>query len=214
MRERSRYENESGSGTDGPVLRVRGIDKSFGAVQALKDVDLEVRRGEVLALIGDNGAGKSTLINVITGVLEPDSGEIIFEGKRVEFASPHDARERGIETVYQDLAVAPQLDAVANLFSGQGAGTALKQAGKEDQVSVVAFDASPTQVEDLRQGRLDALIAQHPNDIGDQGVRIAVDYLKTNEEPARKRITTGFTTATRGNLDEPGVKEYLYKAEC
>ena len=90
-----------------PVLRVRGIDKSFGAVQALNDVDLEVRRGEVLALIGDNGAGKSTLINVITGVLEPDSGEIVFEGERVEFASPHDARERGIETVYQDLAVAP-----------------------------------------------------------------------------------------------------------
>ncbi len=118
MRERSRYENESGGGTDGPVLRVRGIDKSFGAVQALKDVDLEVRRGEVLALIGDNGAGKSTLINVITGVLEPDSGEIVFEGERVEFASPHDARVRGIETVYQDLAVAPQLDAVANIFLG------------------------------------------------------------------------------------------------
>jgi ribose transport system substrate-binding protein len=78
----------------------------------------------------------------------------------------------------------------------------------------VAFDASPTQVEDLRQGRLDALIAQHPNDIGDQGVRIAVDYLKTNKEPARKQITTGFTTATRGNLNEPEVKEYLYKAEC
>ena len=93
------HENESG-GSDGPVLRVRGIDKSFGAVQALKDVDLEVRRGEVLALIGDNGAGKSTLINVITGVLEPDSGEIVFEGERVVFASPHDARERGIETVY------------------------------------------------------------------------------------------------------------------
>jgi ABC-type sugar transport system ATPase subunit len=72
------HENESGGG---PVLRVKGIDKSFGAVQALKDVELEVRRGEVLALIGDNGAGKSTLINVITGVLEPDSGEIVFEGE-------------------------------------------------------------------------------------------------------------------------------------
>ncbi len=119
MGERSRYENESRGGTDGPVMRVRGIDKSFGAVQALKDVDLEVRRGEVLALIGDNGAGKSTLINVITGVLEPHSGEIVFEGERVEFASPHDARERGIETVYQDLAVAPQLDAVANIFLGR-----------------------------------------------------------------------------------------------
>ena len=101
------------------VLQVRGINKSFGAVQALKHVDFEVRSGEVTALIGDNGAGKSTLINVITGVLAPDSGAIIFEGEKVEFASPHDARERGIETVYQDLAVAPQLDAVANIFLGR-----------------------------------------------------------------------------------------------
>src|SRR5215217_5976065 len=102
------------------VLQVRGINKSFGAVQALKNVDFEVRPGEVTALIGDNGAGKSTLINVITGVLSPDSGEIVFEGEKVEFTSPHDARERGIETVYQDLAVAPQLDAVANIFLGGG----------------------------------------------------------------------------------------------
>src|SRR5215208_6454980 len=105
--------HENGSGgrpeRDGPLLRVRGINKSFGAVQALK----------VVALIGDNGAGKSTLINVRTGVFPPDSGEIVFEGARVEFVSPHDARERGIEAVYQDLAVAPQLDAVANIFLGR-----------------------------------------------------------------------------------------------
>ena len=115
------HENGSGGGPErnGPLLRVRGIDKSFGAVQALKGVDFEVRRGEVVALIGDNGAGKSTLINVITGVFPPDSGEIVFEGERVEFASPHYARERGIEAVYQDLAVAPQLDAVANIFLGR-----------------------------------------------------------------------------------------------
>ena len=115
------HENGSGGGPErnGPLLRVRGIDKSFGAVQALKGVDFEVRRGEVVALIGDNGAGKSTLINVITGVFPPDSGEIVFEGERVEFASPHDARDRGIEAVYQDLAVAPQLDAVANIFLGR-----------------------------------------------------------------------------------------------
>jgi simple sugar transport system ATP-binding protein len=115
------HENGSGDGPerDGPLLRVRGINKSFGAVQALTGVDFEVRRGEVVALIGDNGAGKSTLINVMTGVFPPDSGEIVFEGKRVEFVSPHDARERGIEAVYQDLAVAPQLDAVANIFLGR-----------------------------------------------------------------------------------------------
>ena len=104
---------------DGAGLQTRAINKSFGAVQALKNVDFEVRPGEVVALIGDNGAGKSTLINVITGVFPPDSGEIIFEGEPVAFVSPHDARERGIETVYQDLAVAPQLDAVANIFLGR-----------------------------------------------------------------------------------------------
>jgi ABC-type sugar transport system ATPase subunit len=102
-----------------PVLRARGIDKSFGAVRVLESVDFEVRPGEVVALIGDNGAGKSTLINILTGVLRPDSGEIFFEEKRVRFATPHEARERGIETVYQDLAVAPQLDAVSNIFLGR-----------------------------------------------------------------------------------------------
>jgi ABC-type sugar transport system ATPase subunit len=101
------------------VLGTRGVSKSFGAVQALKGVDFEVRSGEVVALIGDNGAGKSTFINAITGVFPPDAGEITFEGEPVRFVSPHDARERGIETVYQDLAVAPQLDAVGNIFLGR-----------------------------------------------------------------------------------------------
>jgi simple sugar transport system ATP-binding protein len=100
-------------------LRARGIDKSFGAVRVLESVDFEVGPGEVVALIGDNGAGKSTLINILTGVLRPDSGEIFFEDKRAQFATPHEARERGIETVYQDLAVAPQLDAVSNIFLGR-----------------------------------------------------------------------------------------------
>jgi ribose transport system substrate-binding protein len=102
----------------------------------------------------------------------------------------------------------------ANVFSGQGAGTGVRQSGKKDQVSVVAFDASPTQVEDLREGNVDVLIAQHPNDIGDEGVRIAVEYLESGEEPANKQITTGFTTVTRENLDRPEVQEYLYKAGC
>ena len=102
-----------------PVLRAEGIGKSFGAVRALNEVSFEVRPGEVVALIGDNGAGKSTLINVLTGVFPPDEGEIVFEGERVVFASPHEARERGIEAVYQDLAVAPQLNAVANVFLGR-----------------------------------------------------------------------------------------------
>lgn len=101
------------------VLRAEGINKSFGAVQVLQGVNFEVRSGEVVALIGDNGAGKSTLINVLTGVFPPDSGEIFFEDEPVSFATPHEAREHGIETVYQDLAVAPQLNAVANIFLGR-----------------------------------------------------------------------------------------------
>ncbi len=102
-----------------PILEARGIGKHFGPVEALRGVDLQVYPGEVVALIGDNGAGKSTLINVLTGVLSLESGEIIFGGERVQFSSPHEARQRGIETVYQDLAVAPHLDAVANIFLGR-----------------------------------------------------------------------------------------------
>jgi ABC-type sugar transport system ATPase subunit len=102
-----------------PVLEARGIDKHFGPVQALRKVDLSVFSGEVVALIGDNGAGKSTLINVLTGVLPLESGEILFNGEHVRFSSPHEARAHGIETVYQDLAVAPHLDAVANIFLGR-----------------------------------------------------------------------------------------------
>jgi len=102
-----------------PVLEARGINKHFGPVQALRNVNLSVFPGEVVALIGDNGAGKSTLINVLTGVLPLESGEIIFAGEHVRFSSPHEARAHGIETVYQDLAVAPHLDAVANIFLGR-----------------------------------------------------------------------------------------------
>jgi ABC-type sugar transport system ATPase subunit len=102
-----------------PLLEARGIDKHFGPVHALRAVDFTVYPGEVVALIGDNGAGKSTLINVLTGVLPLEKGEIVFDGEAVKFASPHEARAHGIETVYQDLAVAPHLDAVANIFLGR-----------------------------------------------------------------------------------------------
>jgi simple sugar transport system ATP-binding protein len=104
-----------------PVLDARGIDKWFGPVHALKGVDFAVYPGEIVALIGDNGAGKSTLINVLTGVLPFESGEIRFDGAPVHITSPQHARALGIETVYQDLAVAPHLDAVANIFLGREA---------------------------------------------------------------------------------------------
>lgn len=102
-----------------PLVRMEGIVKRFGAVEALKGVDLEVGCGEVLGLVGDNAAGKSTLMKVLTGVHRPDAGRIFFEGQAVHFRNPHDSRARGIEMIYQDLALVPSLDVVANVFLGR-----------------------------------------------------------------------------------------------
>jgi simple sugar transport system ATP-binding protein len=101
------------------LLEARGIVKSFGRVHALRGADFTVNRAEVVALIGDNGAGKSTLVKTLSGVHAPDAGEIVFEGAPVTLASPEAARELGIETVYQDLALAPDLESSANLFLGR-----------------------------------------------------------------------------------------------
>jgi ABC-type sugar transport system ATPase subunit len=100
-------------------LSARNIQKRFGAVQALRGVDFEVGYGEVVGLVGDNGAGKSTLMKILAGALTPDAGEIWIEGKRADISSPHDARRYGIEMVYQDLALAGNLDAPANVFMGR-----------------------------------------------------------------------------------------------
>jgi simple sugar transport system ATP-binding protein len=102
-----------------PLLEARGIVKSFGRVRALRGADFTVYPGEVVALIGDNGAGKSTLVKTISGVHPPDAGHIFFEGQEVHFHGPEDARALGIETVYQDLALAPDLESSANLFLGR-----------------------------------------------------------------------------------------------
>jgi len=102
-----------------PVLEAQGLRKSFGHVVALDGADFELRAGEILAVIGDNGAGKSTLIKALSGALQPDEGEIRLDGEPVHFGSPGDARKLGIETVYQELAVAPALDIAANIFLGR-----------------------------------------------------------------------------------------------
>ena len=102
-----------------PTLELRGISKSFGPVQALVDVDFEVRGGEVMALVGDNGAGKSTLIKCVAGIHPVDSGEIFFEGERVVIHGPKDAVGLGIEVVYQDLALCDNLDVVQNMYLGR-----------------------------------------------------------------------------------------------
>lgn len=101
------------------VLQARKVSKQFGHVNALTDVDFEVRAGEVVALIGDNGAGKSTLVKVLSGTQPPTSGEILIDGEPVVLSGPADARRHGIETVYQDLALAPHLNPVQNMYLGR-----------------------------------------------------------------------------------------------
>jgi len=108
-----------------PLLDLRGINKRFGAVQALQDVDFRVYPSELVGLVGDNGAGKSTLIKIISGVLHPDSGNILFESQEVSIKSPDDAKSLGIETLYQDLALINNLDVVANMFLGREQFTSL-----------------------------------------------------------------------------------------
>jgi ABC-type sugar transport system ATPase subunit len=105
--------------TTTPTLEMRGISKSFGSVQALTDVDFEVRSGEVMALVGDNGAGKSTLTKILSGVYPPDRGEIRVGGQVVRIANPHHARDLGIATVFQNLALVDSRDVAANLFLGR-----------------------------------------------------------------------------------------------
>jgi simple sugar transport system ATP-binding protein len=102
-----------------PFVRMVGITKRFGGVWALRGVDFTVDRGEVVGLVGDNGAGKSTLIKILAGVYPPDQGELYIDGERVRFKSPLDAKARGIETVYQELALVDQLDVPANVFLGR-----------------------------------------------------------------------------------------------
>lgn len=102
-----------------PIYEARGIVRRFGAVQALAGADFDVRPGEVSALIGDNGAGKSTLVRILSGADVPDGGEIFFDGKKLVLSSPTDARDLGIETVFQDLALANHLDPIQNMYLGR-----------------------------------------------------------------------------------------------
>ena len=101
------------------VLELSSISKNFGAIQALQDVSLSLERGEVLGLMGDNGAGKSTLVKIIAGNFRPSHGSIVIDGEQVHFHRPIEARQHGIEIVYQDLALCDNLTAAANVFLGR-----------------------------------------------------------------------------------------------
>ena len=109
---------------ESPLLALRGVNKSFGPVHVLHDVDFNVYPGEVMSLVGDNGAGKSTLVKSVAGIHPIDSGEMVFEGEEVSISGPHDAASRGIEIVYQDLALCNNLDVVQNMFLGRELHTA------------------------------------------------------------------------------------------
>jgi D-xylose transport system ATP-binding protein len=113
--------------SDTPLLELQGISKSFGSVQAMTDVDLVVRAGEVMALVGDNGAGKSTLIKCVAGIHVADGGEIVFDGQPVTIHGPKDAARLGIEVVYQDLALCDNLDVVQNMYLGREAHDVLQR---------------------------------------------------------------------------------------
>jgi D-xylose transport system ATP-binding protein len=122
-----------GNMTEAPILSLKGVSKNFGAVQALAKVDFETRAGEVMALVGDNGAGKSTLIKGVAGIYPFDEGEIYVDGEKVNIHGPRDAAALGIEIVYQDLALADNLDVVANMFLGR---ESVSSFGRLDEISM------------------------------------------------------------------------------
>jgi D-xylose transport system ATP-binding protein len=139
---------------ESPTLELRDITKSFGSVQALSDVDFEVRSGEVMALVGDNGAGKSTLIKTVAGIHAADHGEILFDGQPVHISSPKDAAKLGIEVVYQDLALCDNLDVVQNMYLGREAHDALQrlqEAVMEQKTSETLRSLRVTTIRSIRQ---------------------------------------------------------------
>ena len=145
---------DSGVGEDpSMLLSLRNITKNFGAVQALKHVDLDVPAGQVTALIGDNGAGKSTLIKAIAGIWEPSSGEKYWMGKRIDTHTPKEASNLGIATVYQDLALCDNLDIVANMYLGYEATKfdLLDEISMEKRTQQTLRDLSVTTVQSVRQ---------------------------------------------------------------
>jgi D-xylose transport system ATP-binding protein len=143
----------SNGDTAEPLLRLVGVGKHFGPVRALIGVDLDVPPGQVTAIVGDNGAGKSTLIKTISGIWQPDDGEIIWKGRPVHLHTPKDAAELGISTVYQDLALADNLDIVQNMFLGRELVKfrVLDESGMEKQAKSTLADLSVVTVRSVRQ---------------------------------------------------------------
>ena len=136
-----------------PLLRLVGVGKNFGAVRALNNVNLDIQPGEVLALVGDNGAGKSTMIKTISGIWSPDGGQVFWEGKEVHIRNPRDSAALGIATMYQDLALADNLDIVQNMFLGREVlrSGLLDETSMERTAKKTLSDLSVTTVRSIRQ---------------------------------------------------------------
>ena len=140
--------------SDQPLLELRGVNKSFGAVQVLHDVDFKVYPGQVTALVGDNGAGKSTLVKTIAGIYRADSGNFFFDGNEVHIHGPKDAGALGLEVVYQDLALCDNLDIVQNMFLGRETvsnGIVLDELSMEDRARTTLASLSVRTVKSVRQ---------------------------------------------------------------
>ena len=142
------------STTTAPTLELRGVSKQFGSVQALQEVDFEVRDGEVMALVGDNGAGKSTLIKCVAGIYSIDGGETLFDGQPVTIHGPKDAAKLGIEVVYQDLALCDNLDVVQNMYLGREERNwffRLREAPMEQRTAETLRSLAVTTIRSVRQ---------------------------------------------------------------
>ena len=141
-----------------PVLAARGISHYYGSLAALQDVNIEVKRGEVVGLVGDNGAGKSTLLKILCGAVRPTEGSLFVDGEEVDFHSPRESRDKGIEVVYQDLALATELTIAENIFLGRetsparlhGQAAAGARPARDGQGGGQALDRSGIGISDVR----------------------------------------------------------------
>ncbi len=181
-----------------PILEVKNINKNFGGIAALQDVSFELKKNEILGIVGDNGAGKSTLIKIISGVHKKDSGKIYYNNELVEINNPMDAKKIGIETVYQDLALANELDITANIFIGREL-TLFGRFGKF--VGIMDFKKMFKKAEEL----LEKLKTDIPN------IRRSVRYLSGGQRQAVALGKVVFWGKKIVILDEPtaalGVNE-------
>lgn len=200
------------------------IEKDIALANISSD-NLEGGRKAAEALAGFIGEeGQVFCISVKPGISTTDQRQQGFEEGLKEYPNIEylgtefceDDPNRAAQIASAKIQSNPDLAGIfgANIFSIQGAAIGVRQAGKQGGVRLVGFDAGPTQVKDLRDKLVDALIAQHPSDIGRIGVQMAVDYLKSQEEPSKKQVKTGLSIVTRGNLQKPEIQKYLYKAEC